>query len=249
MTAGFQAWTDSGLVQIDGTTQNYALRQTLSVTTAAGTMNAGKSNASVQYTFNANVATFTVAATQPLIALYSPNAYVAILRCINSGGNWTVQIWSNTPATVQVYIFDQSLAVAPAGAGFGLQVFDESSNLVADARQRLARVLDTQSGNIMGAGPGWGQWAQVDSRAYSWSYAGSAKVGVAALGTAYVYSPTGGGVNSTGWYNMSGLQTSGNTVNFLYQYYQVGSTSHPSNNVAFGSQFDWRFMAIDLSNL
>lgn len=249
MTAGFQAWTDSGLVQIDGMRQTYALRQTLSVTTGAGTMNAGRSNAGVQYTFNANVATFSLSASEPLIALYSPNAYVAILKCTSSNGIWTVQIWSSAAANVTVYIFDQALAAAPSGAGFGLQVFDESGNLVADARQRLARVLDTQSGNIMGAGPGWGQWAQVDSRAYSWSYSGASKVGVAALGTACVFSPTGGGVNSTGWYNMSGLQTSGNTVNFLYQYYQVGSASHPSNNVAFGSQFDWRFMAIDLSNL
>jgi hypothetical protein len=73
------------------------------------------------------------------------------------------------------------------------------------------------------------------------------KIGVAAIGTAFVSSPTGG--NNNGWYNISGLQTAGNVVNFNYAYYQVGNTSHPSNDVNFGSQFDWRFMAIDLSNM
>ncbi|MBB6105218.1 hypothetical protein F4827_005084 [Paraburkholderia bannensis] len=212
-------------------------------------MNAGKSNAGVQYTFNANVATFSFSASQPLIALYSPNAYVAILRCVSSNGSWTVQIWSNVAAAVTVYIFDQALAAVPSGAGFGMQVFNANGELVADARQRLARVLDTQSGNIMGAGPGWGQWNQVDSRSASWTYPGASKVGVAALGTAFVFSPTGGGINSSGWYNIGGFQTSGATVNFLYQYYQVGSTFHPGNNTCFGSQYDWRFMAIDLSNI
>ena len=247
MTAGFQAWTDSGLVQIDGTTQNYALRQSFNVTTGAGSINAGKSNAGVQYTFTANVATFTFSANQPLIALYSPSAYVTILQCVNSGGTWTVQIWSNTAATVTVYVFDQSLAAVPSGAGYGLQVFDANGSLIADGRQRLARVLDTQSGNIQGAGPGWGQFNQVDTRTYSWSYSGVSKVGVAAIGTAWVSSPTGG--NNNGWYDISGLQTSGSTVNFLWQYYSVGNTSHPGNNNCFGSQYDWRFMAIDLSNI
>jgi len=250
MSAGFQAWTDSGLVQIDGTTQNCALRQTISVTTAPGTIDAFKSNGGTQYTFSANVANLTISATAPLIALYSQGAYATILRCKNnSDGTWSVQIWTNVAAAVTVYIFDQAQAAVPSGTGFGLQVFDQNGALIADARQRLARVIDMQSGNIMGASADWGQWNQVDQRTYSWTYPGPSKVGVAAIGTAFVGSPTGGGTASDGWYNVSALQTVGNTVNFNYAYYQVGSTSHPGDNVAFGSQFDWRFMAIDLSNL
>ncbi|MDR3386805.1 MAG: hypothetical protein P4L92_07110 [Rudaea sp.] len=248
MTAGFQAWTDSGLVQIDGTTQNYALRQQFSVTTGAGSINAGKSNASVQYTFTANVANFTISAVSPLITIYSPSAYATILRCVNNNnGTWAVQIWTNTAATVAVYVFDQSSAAAPSGAGYGLQVFDASGNLIADGRQRLARVIDTQSGNINNAGPGWGQWNQIDSQTRQFSYPSVNKIGVAAIGTAFVSSPTGG--NNNGWYDISGLQTVGNVVNFAWSYNQVGNTSHPGNNTCFGSQFDWRFMAIDLSNL
>jgi hypothetical protein len=248
MTAGFQAWTDSGLVQIDGTTQNYALRQQLSVTTSVGSMNAGKSNAGVQYTFNANLANFTINAVQPLICLYSPSAYVTILRCVSSGPNtWSVQLWANSAATITVYVFDQASAAAPSGAGYGIQVFDASGNLIADARQRLARVIDTQIGNINNTGPGWGQWNQVDSRTYQFSYPQVSKIGVAAIGTAFVSSPTGGSNN--GWYNISGLQTAGNIVNFSYSYNEIGNTAHPGNNNCFGSQYDWRFMAIDLSNI
>ncbi len=247
MTAGFQAWTDTGLVQIDGSSQNFALRQSFSVTTGSGTVNIGKSNAGVQYTVAANVANFTVSAVYPLIALYSPNAYATILKCQNVGTNsWSIQVWSNVAATVQVYVFDQSLAAAPSGAGYGLQVFDASGNLIADARQRLARVLDMQSGNIMGAGPGWGQWNQVDLRQYTFGpYSGVAKIGVAAIATAWVSAPAGG--NDSGWYNVSGLQTVGNTINFQYAYNAVGSTTHPGNNTCFGSQYDWAFLAVDLS--
>lgn len=248
MTAGFQAFTDTGLVQIDGTTQNLVLRQTLSVTPVSSDMPAGKSNAGVQYTLKANLADFTISAVSPLIALYSPNAYATLLRCVNNqNGTWSVRIWSSASTALTVYIFDQSSAAAPGGAGYGLQVFDANGVLIVDARQRLARVIDTQAGNINNAGPGWGQWAHVDTRNYSWNYPSVSKIGVAAIGTAFVSSPTGGSNN--GWYNMSGLQTSGNTVNFQYQYYQQGNTSHPNNDVNFGSQFNWRFMAVDLSNL
>jgi hypothetical protein len=248
VTAGFQAFTDSGLVQIDGTTQNVVLRQTLGITTGAGSITAGKSNAGVQYYLAANVADFTVSAVSPLIVLYSPSAYATILRCASAGGNtWNVRVWSNTPAGITVYVFDQSSAAAPSGPGYGFQIFDANGVLISDARQRQARVIDTQVGNINNAGPGWGQWAHVDTRNYSWNYPSVSKVGVAAIGTAFVSSPTGGSGN--GWYNMSGLQTSGNTVNFQYQYYQQGNTSHPNNDVNFGSQFNWRFMAVDLSNL
>lgn len=248
MTAGFQAFTDTGLVQIDGTTQNYALRQQLTVTTAAGDMTAGKSNAGTQYTLRANLVDFTINAVMPLICLYSPNAYATIQRCVSQGSNtWSVRIWSDVPAAITVYIFDQSSAAAPSGPGFGLQVFDPNGVLVFDARQRIARVIDTQAGNINNASPGWGQWAHVDQRTYQFSYPSVSKIGVAAIGTAFVSSPTGG--TNNGWYNISALKTSGNVVNFNYNYYQVGNTSHPGNDVNFGSQFDWRFMAIDLSNI
>ncbi|TDG25373.1 hypothetical protein EYW47_05945 [Paraburkholderia silviterrae] len=236
-------------MQIDGTTPNYALRQSLTVTTGAGSINVGRSNAGSMYTFTANVANFTITAVAPLVALYSPNAYAAITRCRNNNdGTWSVQVWTDVAANVSVYIFDRSSAAAPSGPGYGLQVFSESGELVFDARQRIARILDNQSGNIMGAGPGWGQWNQVDTRTYAFGpYAGVSKVGVAAIGAAFVASPTGG--TNHGWYNISGLQTSGNAVNFLYQYYQNGTPSHPGNNTCFGSQYDWRFMAIDLSNI
>jgi hypothetical protein len=218
------------------------------VATGVGSINAGRSNAGSMYTFNANVSSFLISAVKPLVALYSPNAYATILQCINNNnGTWSVKIWSNVAATITVYVFDESAAAAPSGPGYGLQVFNESGVLVFDARQRIARVIDTQIGNINNAGPGFGQWGQVDSRTYQFSYPSVSKIGVAAIGTAFVSSPTGG--TNNGWYDISALQTVGNVVNFAWSYNQVGNTSHPGNNTCFGSQFDWRFMAIDLSNI
>lgn len=248
MTAGFQAYTDSGLVQIDGTTQNYALRQTIGVTTAQGDMNAGRANSGAIYTLRANIADLSVSAVQPLFVLYSPSTYATIIKCINNNnGTWTIRIWTSAPASLTLYVFDQSSAAAPGGPGYGLQVFDASGALIADARQRLARVLDTQAGNINNAGAGWGQWAHVDSWGATWGYSGASKVGVAAMGNAFLGVPTGG--TNNGYYTMSGLQTAGNVVNLNYSYYQQGNTSHPGNDVCYGSAFDWRFMVVDLSNI
>jgi hypothetical protein len=248
MTAGFQAWTDTGLVQIDGTTQNYALRQKLVVTTAGGSINAGMANSGNMYTFSANVSNFSINAVAPLIAIYCASAYATVLKCANSGTNtWNVQIWSNTAATVEVFVFDRASAAAPSGAGYGIQVFDESGTLIADGRQRLARVLDVQTGNIHDSpGTGWGQWSHIDTRDYSFSYA-AAKVGVGAIQNAMQSYPTGGSNN--GYYNLSGFNTNGGAVTHHYAYYAQGNTSHPSNDAAYGTAFDWRFMAIDLSNM
>lgn len=246
MTVGFQAFTDSGQVQIDGATSNYVLSQVLNVNTAAGTFPMMKSNGGTQYTAQGNVCSFSVSATSPLIVLYCPNAYATVLKVTNpSGSTWNVLLWSSLAAAIAVYIFDQSSAAAPSGPGYGLQVFDANGNLVADARQRFARVIDVQAGNVRGAGPGFGQLPHVDTVTQSWNYPTVSKIGVGAIGTSLIGMSSG----STGNYNISALQTAGNAVNFLYQYYSFGGASHPSNDVCFGSQWDWRFMAIDLSNI
>lgn len=246
MTAGFQAYTNSGLVQIDGLTANYVLRQTISTNTSAGTINMNKSNAGVMYTFPTNVANLTITADSPLIALYSPSAYASIIHCANNNnGTWSVQIWSSVAAAIAVYVFDRAAVAAPSGAGYGLQVFDASGTLIVDTRQRMASVLDIQSGNIHNAGPGWGQWSHIDTYTNSWTYSTVSKVGVAALITAMV----GDSNSSIGYVNIGGFQTSGNVVNYRYAGYVAGSDSPPANDLCFGSQFNWGFTAIDLSNI
>ena len=248
MTAGFQAFTDTGLVQIDGTTPNFVLRQSATVVAGSGNINIGKSNAGKQWFVNCSTVSFTFAASMPLVALYSPTAYVAMLHCVSNGdGTWTILLWSSqNGAAIGIYIFDTAPAVAPSGAGYGMQIYDGGGSLIYDARQRIARVLDTQSGNVRNASPGWGQWDQVDSVSQSWSYPVS-KVGVAGIGTAFLGATFGN--QGDGWYDISGFQTSGGSVNFLFQYHSNGSGSHPNTNSCFGSQYDWRFMAIDLSNI
>lgn len=241
MTAGFQAFTDGGIYQIDGTTYNLVRRQLISVTTAAGPLDMSKNNAGTMNTNTASVATVAFSAVTPLLVIYSPNRPAAIMKVLSTGANtWSAQIWTyGGNDTLELHVFDRADAAAPSGAGFGLQVFDANGILVADARQRLARVVDVQSGNILGVGPGWGQWNSVDVQTQSYSYSGIAKVGVGAMLTPFTCSPNI-------YYRTQGYQTNGGTISRQYHVTSIGGTV-PGNEVAFGSQFDWRFMAVDLS--
>lgn len=240
MTAGFQAFNDGGVYQIDGTTYNLVRRQVISVTTAGGPLDMGKNNAGTMNTNTASVATVSFSAVTPLLVIYSPNRPAAIMKVLNTGSNaWQAQIWTyGANDTVELHVFDRADAAAPSGAGYGLQVFDANGVLVADARQRLGRVLDVQSGNIIGAGAGWGQWNSVDSQIQSYSY-GVAKIGVGAMLTPFTSSPNI-------YYRTQGYQTNGGTISRQWHVNPINGTV-PGNEVCFGSQFDWRFMAVDLS--
>lgn len=240
MTAGFQAFNDGGVYQIDGTTPNFVRSQLINVTTASGALDMGKSNAGAMNTNTAFVATVGVTVANPLFVIYSPSVPAAIMKSVNTGGNnWSVQIWTyNAAATVELHVFTSAAAAAPTGAGFGLQVFDASGTLIADARQRLARVLDVQSGNIQNAGGGWGAYTSINLQTQSYSYS-VPKVGVGAMLTPFTASPNV-------YYRTQGFQTSGGTISREYHYVGINGNPPGSENV-FGSQYDWRFMAVDLS--
>jgi hypothetical protein len=241
MTAGFQAFNDGGVYQIDGTTYNLARRQVISVSTSAGNLDMGKNNAGTMNYNTASIANVSFSAVTPLLVIYSPGRPAAIMKCLNTGTNtWQAQIWTYAGNdTLELHVFDRADAAAPAGAGYGLQVFDASGVLVADARQRLARVMDVQSGNITGAGAGWGQYTSVDSQTQSYSYSGIAKVGVGAMLTPYTCAPNV-------YYRTQGYQTNGGTISRQWRVTSIGGT-YPGNENCFGSQYDWRFMAVDLS--
>jgi hypothetical protein len=240
MTAGFQAFNDGGVYQIDGTTINLVRRQLISVTTSAGALDMGKNNAGTMNTNTASVATVSFSAVTPLLVIYSPNRPAAIMKCLNTGTNsWQAQIWTYAGNdTVELHVFDRADAAAPAGAGFGLQVFNESGVLVADARQRVARVLDVQAGNIIGVGADWGQFTSNDSQVQSYSY-GVSKIGVGAMLTPFTCAPNI-------YYRTQGYQTNGGTISRQWKVTTLGGVT-PGNENCFGSQFDWRFMAVDLS--
>ena len=239
MTAGFQAFNDGGVYQIDGSTINLVRTQLISVTTGAGALDMSKNNAGGMNTNTANVATVSFSATTPLLVIYSASVAAAVMKCVSTGSNtWSAQIWSYSATTLELHIFDRADVAAPSGSGYGLQVFNESGVLVADARQRLARVLDVQSGNIQNVGAGWGQFSSKDTQDQTYTYS-AAKVGVGAMLTPFTCAPNL-------YYRTQGYLTQGGTVYRQYRFTSVGGSSPNSEN-CFGSQYDWRFMAVDLS--
>lgn len=240
MPAGLQVFNDGGVYQIDGTTPNYVRTQLIGVSTSPGAVDMGRANSGVMNTNTANIANVSVVAQSPLFVLYSPNAPAAILKSVNAGGNsWTVQIWTLSLATnLELHVFEPSAALVTPGVGYGLQVFDTSGNLIADARQRFARILDVQQGNIFNVGAGWGEFTTVSSQSQSYGYS-VAKVGVGAMATPWLSSPNL-------YYRTQGYQTNGGTVSRQWQYTRIAGTE-PGTQNCFGSQLDWRFMAVDLS--
>jgi len=245
VTAGFQAFTDSGLLQIDGLTPNMTLRQKIGVTTAPGTL-------LICWTYNgdagplAPVATVNFSASTPLCAVYSPGCPATIVSTTNTGpGQWSALIWSSSPASLDFYVFDQVPAVsAPAGPGYGLQVFTPAGGcgLIYDARQPPVSVLGFQAGNIIGADPaGWyggsNGWPGNTSQSFSYPVSKVASAAILNAGIAY----------RTQYYALSAWQHSGGTAIMDFINVNAGEQYPPNNFVGFGSVLSWSALIIDVS--
>jgi hypothetical protein len=154
MGVGFEAYTDSGLFQIDGIAPNMTLRQIIGLGTSPGALPITWTQSGLQGPV-VPVAAASFEATAPLVALYSPYTAATVISTTNNGGDiWTVEVWSLDPATVFLYIFDSVAAVGgPGGSGYGFQVFDSNAGLIYDARRSPVSILDFVSGNIMGQSP------------------------------------------------------------------------------------------------
>lgn len=141
MPSGFQAFTDSGVFQIDGDTVNYGLRQRSQCGTSVG--GAGSN------TFFNPTGQLTFAAQSPIIAVRAPYAAVAMLYCRNNGdGTWTATFWSSEATTFDVFVFDPMSACPPSGSRTGFQVFNGQGVLVADSAIPFLRVLAPLSGTL-----------------------------------------------------------------------------------------------------
>ncbi|WP_261503564.1 hypothetical protein [Burkholderia multivorans] len=141
MPAGFQAFTDTGVFQIDGESVNFGFRQHAVCTTSDG--GAG---------FNTlyPVATqLTFAAQSPVVAIYAPGEAVALLACKENGdGTWTATFCSPVATSFDVYIFDAMSACPPSGSRCGLQAFNSQGVLIADSAIPFLKVLGAGSGDL-----------------------------------------------------------------------------------------------------
>lgn len=156
MGVGFQAFTESGVFQIDGQTPNYQLVQSMSAVSQWIGIDTVRNNANYQYHGDFWVASFTFSANMPLYA-FSADAGVGISLWdakSDDGRTYTVRFITEVQATVRLFVFSN---VRPSGNRFGLQVFDQQGRLIADAASPFFRVLDVAYDAYIPAngGEGW----------------------------------------------------------------------------------------------
>ncbi|AIO64889.1 hypothetical protein [Burkholderia oklahomensis] len=153
MGVGFQAFTESGVFQIDGTTPNYQLVQSMSAVSQLIRIDTVWNDKNIQFQGQFWVCSFTFSAEVPLYA-FSADAGVGVSLWDAKSGDgrtYTVRFITEVQATVRLFVFSKAPV---SGRGFGLQVFDGQGQLIADAASPFYRVLDVIYDGYM-RGTGW----------------------------------------------------------------------------------------------
>ncbi|OMR39953.1 hypothetical protein [Burkholderia pseudomallei] len=153
MDGRFQAFTEGGLFQIDGSTPNYQLVQSMVAISQLIRIETVRNDKNIPYEGQFWVCSFTFSAEVPLYGFSTdPGVGISIWDSYsNDGRTYTVRLITETQATVRFFVFSN---VPPVDHGFGLQVFNERSQLIADALTPFYRVLDVVQDVYMN-GTGW----------------------------------------------------------------------------------------------
>ena len=141
MDAGFQAFTESGLYQIDGRTPNYQLVQAMSGQAVDTSLQLAVNDAgkpfgatlpSVAFSFNATAG--------PMYGVYASDSVgITVWNVSIDGGVYTIRFVTERPCAVYFFLFDRT---PPVNSGFGFQVFAPDTKLIADTSVPFLRVLD-----------------------------------------------------------------------------------------------------------
>lgn len=235
MDAGFQAFTDSGVVQIDGTTPNYQLVASLVQLTQLENVPTVFNNVSTQYSATLWHTSFVFYAVSPFYAFRADGGVpVTPWKFSSNGGNsYTAEFISVGQATIRLYVFDQ---VPVTANRYGLQVFNPGAVLVADAADPFARVVDVIEGQYQ---PGLGWQAVGNSVPGSNLMSRNYGVNVAFAGAmAAHYGAT------TSPFILSAFGANGGSISWQFYPY-VGSTS--GTFVGFAEATRYRFMVLDIT--
>ncbi|MDN7970685.1 hypothetical protein QZM91_24345 [Burkholderia multivorans] len=233
MPAGFQAFTDTGLYQIDGRTPNYQLVQAMVGQAVNSDLHLAYNDAGREFVKTLPNASFTFNANAgPMYGVYaSGGAGITLWSAKRNGSVYTLTFVTEQPCTVYLFLFDK---VPPAAGNFGLQVFDDAGALIADASRPFLRVLDVIYDEYI---PGTG-WAVIGRPSPPWqsrSYGGPVIVSA-------IYS-----VRKIWWNDPTGVQltsirVTGNVVSWGTMIHGDGGGN---NFVGFREQFHSRFMVLD----
>ncbi|MGU7780541.1 hypothetical protein [Burkholderia sp. PU8-34] len=235
MGAGFQAFTDTGVYQIDGQTPNYQLVSSMSGQSATEGILLALNDAGKAFYANLPIVRFTFAAgatTMPMYGVYASGGVgITIWSTKYEGGLFTLTFVTEQPCTVYLFLFDR---VPPAAGKFGLQVFDASGTLIADSSRPFLRVLDViyeeylpDNGWVVTGSP-YPQWKQ---KSYGVPVLAAA---IYPVHKAWNYSPAA--------VELSSIRIGGDTVYWGTTMYGGGK---PQNFAGYREQYHLRFMVLD----
>jgi hypothetical protein len=243
LTAGFQAFTDTGLFQIDGLTPNFQLTASLAQVLQQEILPTVYNNVGTQFYATYWHTTFTFTAATPFFAFVADgNVMVTPWKFTQTGAStYQAEFIGASQTTVRLFIFDQ---VAPTSSHFGLQVFDASGRLIADAASPFARVIDVQSGQYV---PGTGYDATGSSMPGTGTLImnyGSRPVAIAGCFPAHYMFNTGDG--SGGETTMTGIAVSGGQVTWELHTFNGTRGSH---FIGYREASYYRFMVLDMTGI
>ncbi|QIX17311.1 hypothetical protein [Burkholderia multivorans] len=243
MTVGFQAFTDSGLFQIDGSTPNYQLTASLAAVTQQTTIDTVVNNASIQYRGTYWFCSFTFQADSPPLWAFVADGGVMVTpwKFSRSGSIYTVQLITASQTTVRLFVYSR---VTVPSSNFGMQVFDASGTLIADAFQPFCKVLDVVSDQYL---PGYGWTVEGFPLENRQSRDYGRPVAIAGMWPAHYIS---GSTNSNQrlWdiAEMSAVGVSGGVVTWELHRYNGGP---PPNISCYRECMHSRFMVLDMTGV
>jgi len=238
MTAGFQAFTDTGVVQIDGMTPNYQLIASMAQLTQQESIPTVFNNVNTQFYGTFWHTTFTFNASRPFFAFRADGGVMATPWKFSRVGNtnsFTAEFVSVSQTTIRLYVFDQ---VPVSSNNFGLQVFDASGVLIADAANPFARIIDVIEGQYQ---PGSG-----------WQAVGNSIPGPNTQSRSYSVPVAFGGALAahfflnTSPFILSAFGANGGAISWEFHQY-IGNNS--GTFVGFAEATRYRFMVLDMTGI
>ncbi|KVC60492.1 hypothetical protein WI73_04545 [Burkholderia ubonensis] len=238
MTAGFQAFTDTGVYQIDGSTPNYQMVQAMSADSTYQGLHLANNDVGFEFRISLPSVTFTFAAhAGPMYGVHASGGVgITHWSTVRNGNVYSLTFVTERPCAVRLFLFDQ---VPPAAGNFGLQVFNERGTLIADSSRPFLRVLDVVSERYNGD-VGWVVGGTPNPPWHSKSYGVPVLIsGIYSVHSAWSY-------NDPPIVELTSIRVDGGNVSWGTALYGGG---RKPNFVGFREQYHSRFMVLDGTGL
>lgn len=251
MTYGFQSISDAGVFQIDGESTNYCLSKKGVATLVQQSLYLGASGAGDVYA-TCYVADIAYSATNPLFVMENTNGIpVVVISTTNTGGNsWVTRVMALSPVSINYFVFSSDVLIDGSEL---LVVYNSAGQPVATSSMRYPLIKQVIAGNVIGAGPDYGQYDYGAATSFSASFSpGGGRIGVGAIRTpstqfngSLLSGEWRGNIGLGGWMSGAGVATF-STFNWRFG---PSSPNPPNFQYDYQSALDYGGILIDVSNL